>query len=50
MAVIAEMIGVAPTTLSDIFNGRTTSPRGDAALKLDELHRSRLHLINRKVG
>jgi transcriptional regulator with XRE-family HTH domain len=37
---IAEKIGVSTSSIGDIATGRTKSPRGDAALKLFELHKS----------
>jgi len=41
LAEIAEYIGVAASTVGDLKTGRSTSPRGEAALKLDALHRLR---------
>lgn len=41
LAEIAEQIGVAPSTVGDLKTGRSASPRGEAALKLDALHRLR---------
>lgn len=35
---ISEETGLAVSSLSDIKNGRTKQPRGDAAMKLYELH------------
>jgi transcriptional regulator with XRE-family HTH domain len=40
-AEIAEQIGVAPSTVGDLKSKRSASPRGEAALKLDALHRLR---------
>jgi hypothetical protein len=39
---IADQVGVSPQTLCDIARGRHSAPRGDAALRLDALHRARL--------
>lgn len=41
LAEIAEQIGVAASTVGDLKTGRSASPRGEAALKLDALHRLR---------
>lgn len=41
LAEIGECIGLAPSSVSDIEQGRTKLPGGDAALKLDELYRAR---------
>lgn len=38
---IAEEVGLSPTALSDIASGRTTEPRGMAAVKLYALAKSR---------
>jgi transcriptional regulator with XRE-family HTH domain len=40
-AQIGAEIGLSIGAVSDIANRRTESPRGTAALKLHELHRSR---------
>jgi transcriptional regulator with XRE-family HTH domain len=37
---IAEKVGLSVSSIGDIATGRTESPRGDAALKLYELHKS----------
>jgi transcriptional regulator with XRE-family HTH domain len=39
LAQIGERSGLAPSTISDLEKGRSSSPRGDAALRLFELHR-----------
>jgi IS30 family transposase len=36
---IAHLIGVAPSTVGDLKSERSSEPRGEAALKLDSLHR-----------
>ena len=41
LAAIAETIGVTTSAVGDIATGRSKSPRGEAALKLDRLHRER---------
>lgn len=41
LAEIASEIGLATSSVGDIANGRSVAPRGEAALKLHELHRSR---------
>jgi transcriptional regulator with XRE-family HTH domain len=41
LAEIGEAIGLATSSVSDIEQGRTASPRGDAAMKLHELHLER---------
>jgi transcriptional regulator with XRE-family HTH domain len=38
---IAEQIGMSPSSVSDLEQGRHESPRGDAALRLDALYRLR---------
>jgi hypothetical protein len=38
---IAEQVGIAPSTIGDLKSGRSASPRGEAALRLDALHRLR---------
>lgn len=42
---IAHAIGLAVSTVGDLANGRTGSPRGEAALKLDALYRARCGVI-----
>ena len=37
---IADKVGLSTSSIGDIATGRTESPRGDAALKLYELHKS----------
>jgi len=39
---IAEEVGLSTSSIGDIATERTESPRGDAALKLYELHKSAL--------
>lgn len=41
LAEIGEMVGLAPSSVSDIEQRRTVAPNGEAALKLDSLHRLR---------
>lgn len=41
LSEIANLIGLATSSVGDLATGRTESPRGAAALKLDQLHRSR---------
>ena len=51
LAEIGELVGLAASSVSDIEMGRTAEPRGDAALKLYELHKSKASdLSNRKGG
>jgi transcriptional regulator with XRE-family HTH domain len=38
LAEIGNQCGLSPSAVSDIEQGRTKSPRGDAALRLDRLH------------
>ncbi|MBS0364929.1 MAG: helix-turn-helix transcriptional regulator [Proteobacteria bacterium] len=40
-AEIATLTDVAPSTIGDLATGRSACPRGDAALKLHELHQQR---------
>lgn len=39
LSEIGEKIGMSTSGVGDIANDRTDSPRGDAALALDKLHR-----------
>lgn len=39
LAQIGEKVDLATSTVSDIANERTAEPGGNAALKLDSLHR-----------
>ena len=39
LSEIGEKIGMSTSGVGDIANDRTESPRGDAALALDKLHR-----------
>jgi transcriptional regulator with XRE-family HTH domain len=36
---IGDLIGLSPSAVSDIEQGRSSAPGGEAALKLDSLHR-----------
>lgn len=45
---IADQVGVSPQTLCDIARGRHSAPRGDAALRLDALHRARSRKTSKK--
>lgn len=38
LAEIGQQTGLATSTVGDLANGRSSSPRGDAALKLHLLH------------
>jgi transcriptional regulator with XRE-family HTH domain len=40
-AEIGERIGLAPSTVGDLASGRSKSPRGEAAIRLNDLHRER---------
>ena len=37
---IGERVGLATGSVGDIASGRSSSPRGEAAVKLHDLHRS----------
>lgn len=39
LAEIGEKVGLATSSVGDLANGWSESPRGEAALKLDKLHR-----------
>lgn len=41
LSEIGQLVGLAPSSVSDIELKRTAEPRGDAALRLNELHKSR---------
>lgn len=47
---IAEQIGMSPSSVSDLEQGRHESPRGDAALRLDALYRLRVASTAPLVG
>lgn len=50
-AKIGEKVGLATSSVGDIASGRTKRPRGDAALRLDALHRLRVsHLAPANDG
>lgn len=38
---IGAEVGLAVSTISDLANGRTKAPGGEAAIKLHELHQKR---------
>ncbi|APG04932.1 hypothetical protein BJI69_14215 [Luteibacter rhizovicinus DSM 16549] len=42
-AEIGERIGLAPSTVGDLASGRSKSPRGEAAIRLNDLHRQRMN-------
>lgn len=44
---IGDAIGLAVSSVSDLANERTKEPRGDAAMKLHELHTQRCPLTHR---
>lgn len=41
LSEIGEAVGMATSSVSDIANGRSRSPRADAAMRLHDLHQSR---------
>lgn len=41
-ADIGEVIGLASSTVGDLASGRSKSPRGEAAIRLNDLHRQRV--------
>lgn len=41
LAQIGEEIGLATSSVGDLANGYSESPRGDAALKLHALHEAK---------
>jgi len=41
LSEIGGAIGLAASSVSDIEMGRTTEPKGEAAVKLHELHKSK---------
>lgn len=49
---IGALVGLAASSVSDIEQERTAEPRGEAALKLYELHRSKFStpVTKRKTG
>jgi transcriptional regulator with XRE-family HTH domain len=42
LAEIGEQTGLATSTVGDLASGRSSSPRGDAALRLHSLHEQRV--------
>jgi len=42
VAEIGDAIGLAQSSVSDIESGRSKEPRGDAAVALHELHKSKV--------
>lgn len=50
LSEIGEEIGLSTGAVSDIANGHSDSPRGEAALKLHELHKSRCNKANGRVA
>lgn len=47
---IGSRVGLSTSSIGDIATGRTESPRGDAAIKLFELHKQRHELTAREPG
>jgi transcriptional regulator with XRE-family HTH domain len=45
---IGESVGLSTSSVSDIANDRSSEPRGDAAVKLHELHRKLVRSTPRK--
>lgn len=43
-ADIGASIGLAPSTVGDLASGRSKSPRGEAAIRLNDLHNQRVKL------
>lgn len=41
LAEIGELTGLSTSSVGDIASGRSTQPRGDAAVALHELHKTR---------
>lgn len=50
LSEIAEHIGLSTSSVGDLANGRSASPRGEAALKLDALHTLRCGKPGGKVA
>jgi transcriptional regulator with XRE-family HTH domain len=48
LAEIGALVGLAPSSVSDIEQERTSEPRGEAAIKLYELHRSKFSDVTRR--
>lgn len=42
LSEIGELVGLATSSVSDLAQGHSASPRGDAAIKLDALYRERV--------
>lgn len=45
LAEIGNAVGLATSTVGDLANGRSASPRGEAALKLHALHENTCRLL-----
>lgn len=41
LAEIGEEIGLSPSAVSDIEQGRTAEPKGSPAVRLNDLHKSK---------
>jgi hypothetical protein len=50
LQAVADALGTPLSTLSDLKQGRSRSPRGDLALKLDALYRARCRNAPRRDG
>jgi transcriptional regulator with XRE-family HTH domain len=48
LAEIGAECGLSPSGVSDIEQGRTSEPRGDAAVKLHEMHKKLCRASTRK--
>lgn len=47
---IGTLTGLAPSTVGDLATGRSASPRGEAAVKLHELHLDRCCRPNKRAN
>lgn len=41
LAEIGQAVGLSPSAVSDLERGRSDEPKGDAAVALHELHKSK---------
>lgn len=50
LAEIGQETGLATSTVSDLEQGRHDSPRGEAALKLHDLHRRKCGRLEKRAA
>lgn len=48
LAEIATEVGLSTSSVGDLASGRSSSPRGEAAMRLHDLHKTRCKATKRK--